>query len=88
MDLMMMVFRDDDDGDDDDDDGGDFSGAEQTDNVTLSKSTDTNMNTVKERERERAKPCRSSGSSNVRRRGSIGRRRETPTCAARLLPCT
>ena len=49
MDLMMMIFRDDDDDNGDDDDGGDFSGAEQTDNVTLSKSTDTDMNSVKER---------------------------------------
>ena len=51
MDLMMMIFRDDRD-DDDDDDGDDISGAEQTDNVTLSKSTDTDMNSVKERVRQ------------------------------------
>ena len=48
---LMMIFRD--DGDDaDDDDGDDISGAEQTDNVTLSKFTDTNMNSVKERVRQ------------------------------------
>ena len=50
MDLMMMIFRDDDG--DDDGGGGDFSGAEQTDNVTLSKSADINMNAVRERARQ------------------------------------
>ena len=45
-------FRD--DGDDDDEGGGDFSGAEQTDNVTLSKSADHAMNAVREGERAQA----------------------------------
>ena len=57
MDLMMIFRDDDDDGDDDDGDddgGGDFSGAEQTDNVTLSKSADHAMNAVREGERAQA----------------------------------
>ena len=45
---------DDDDGGDDDDDGDDISGAEQTDNVTLSKSADHAMNAVREGERAQA----------------------------------
>ena len=67
---LMMIFRDDDDDDGDDDDGdddggGDFSGAEQTDNVTLPKSADNAMN----------------GSARGRERPNLAKVPDPPPCA-------